>query len=354
MSSQYDQKRIHNRIQSLEESDLSDQNIEDLKSFRRDYELSDKAPATALAVIDAFKRMSSLIDFDLRDAEKEDLEELILKVNRKEHGDYAARTVADDRAAVQTFYSWYLDRESPEICDFIKCKARESELPKLDPEELLKVSEAEKIIDACMNQRDRAMLGLLWDSGMRTKEIMELEWRDIKVDEDGMMQVHVRNGKNGPRRIHLYESVPLITAWLDEYPEPEPEDPLWIDLRWPSKKQKVGQRALYKQIKEARKRTEGIPDRRRSNPHAWRKARATFMAAQGMNLPAANKLFGWARGSTVFKKYIWLAETDLENTMREIYGLEPKKQEQKFIGENLEEYQKAPEVSREELLVAGT
>ena len=354
MSSNYDQKRVGSRLQDLEETSLSKQNVQDLKAFARDYELENYAPATPLAVIDAFKRIADLVEFDLRDAEKEQVEDLVLKINREEHGDYAARTLADDRAAIQTFYSWYLDTKSPEICDFIRCKARPSELPKLDPEELLNVEEAEKIIDACMNPRDRAMLGLLWDSGMRTKEIMELEWRDIKVDQDGMLHLHIRNGKNGPRRIYLYESVPLVTAWLDNYPDPQPEDPLWIDLRWPSKKQKVGQRALYKQIKEARKRTEGIPDRRRSNPHAWRKARATFMAAQGMNLPAANKFFGWARGSTVFKKYIWLAETDLENTMREIYGLDPKKKEQKFIGENLKEYQGKAKVEREPMLLAGT
>lgn len=340
---EYNTKKLQNRIKSFEESNLSQQNIEDLKDFRRDYELQDYSPSTALTVLDAFKRMAPLIDFDLRDASKEDLEELVLKVNRKEHGDYSARTIADDRAAIQTFYAWYLDEEAPDITDFVKCSVRPSKVEPIDPEELLKVSEAEKIISACMNPRDRAMLGLLWDSGMRTKEIMDLEWRDIKIQDQGIMQVHVRNGKNGPRRIYLYESVPLVLSWLEEYPDPKPRDPMWIDLRWPQNKSKVGKRALSKQVTEASKRAD-IPSRRRTNPHAWRKSRATDMAAKGMNLPAANKMFGWARGSTVFKKYIWLAETDLENTMREMYDLSPKAEEQKMLGENLPEYnQKAPE-----------
>jgi len=356
MSSRYDKRKVRNRLESLE-GELSEQNIEDLRSFARDYQLDDYSDSTVLAVLDAFKRMSCLIDFDLRGAEKTQLEDLVLKLNDNEHSkgkdDYAARTIADDRAAIQTFYSWYLDQESPEICDFIRCKARPSKLDPADPEELLRVREAEEIIDSCLNPRDRCMLGLLWDSGMRVKEIMALEWRDIKVDEDGMMRVHVRNGKNEPRRIYLYESVPLVTAWLDAYPDAEPDDPLWIDLRWPRKKKRVQKRALAKQIKEARERAEGVPERRSTCPKYWRKARATHMAGRGMNIPAANKLFGWAKGSDVFKKYIWLAEVDLENTMREMYGLERKKKKQKFIGENLEEYENKSSVDRKPIMVSS-
>ena len=136
----------------------------------------------------------------------------------------------------------------------------------------------------------------------------------------------------------MYECVPLVSNWLDEYPSPEPEDPLWVDLRYPEKKKGIGKRALAKQVAEARKRIQ-LPQRKKTNPHAWRKARATEMAARGMNIPAANKFFGWARGSDVFKRYIWLAETDLENTIREMYGLRRRKKEQQFIGENLPEYQ---------------
>lgn len=363
MVSKYDKVKIRNRLQDLEEIGFSEQNLKDLKSFTRDYQLDEKSEATPLAILDCFKRIAPLIDFDLRDASKRQVEDLVLAINAGEHEgvewrkeSYSPHTLADDRSAIQTFYSWYLDEESPDICDFIRCKAKKSELDPPNPEELLQVSEAEKIIDACMNPRDRCMLGLLWDSGMRVKEIMALEWRDIRIDQDAMMHVHVREGKNGGRHIHLYESVPLITAWLDEYPggAPDPEDPLWIDLRWPEKKSKVGKRAVAKQIKEARERvSDEIPDIRRSCPKFWRKARATDMAKKGMNLPAANKMFGWVRESIVFKKYIWLAEVDLENTMRKMYGLEPIEQNQKFIGENLPEYQDV-EMPKKQMMAAET
>jgi integrase len=173
---------------------------------------------------------------------------------------------------------------------------------------------------------------------MRRKEIAEIRWKDVIVQEGGMMKIHVRNGKNGPRTVYIYESVPLVDKWLDEYPDPSPDDSLWIDTRSHMPNREVNARALSDIVSKARENS-CISDRRKTNLHAWRKARASDMAAKGMNQPAMEDYFGWCRGSRMPRIYIELAEVDLENQVRDIYGLDRKRKQQKFIGENLEEYQ---------------
>jgi hypothetical protein len=83
-----------------------------------------------------------------------------------------------------------------------------------------------------------------------------------------------------------------------------------------------------------------LPDQIKTNPHAWRKARATDLAGKGMSQANLELWFGWSPGSDKAKFYIFLSQQDLEGAFRRMYpGLDdPVDDSQKFLGENIPEY----------------
>ena len=340
----YNDRTIRNSIQKIKTSELSERNTEVVLSTVRKMKLDKAELDTVRSFLSCMKRLAPVIDFDLRDASREDIEDLALVINNEsdplygaDYGSYAAWTHADDKSAVQTVFK-YMDREYECLFKDIRLTPKASERDELDPEQLISASEAEKLIESVEHPRDRCFLGLLWDTGMRRKEIGALKWKDVVPMEDGLIKIHVREGKNGARTVFVYESVPLIDNWLTHFPRAEPEDSLWIDKRCTRKKKEVGYRALEGIVENARENA-AIPGRRKTNLHAWRKARATNMAANGMNQPAMERFFGWVAGSRMPRIYIKLASVDLENQVRDLYDLSRKRKKQKFIGENLEEYE---------------
>lgn len=74
-------------------------------------------------------------------------------------------------------------------------------------------------------------------------------------------------------------------------------------------------------MRRIRKKTD-IPDRIKTNPHAFRKGRATYLAAQGMNQAQLCEFGGWVQGSGEVAVYIRMAESDVEQGIREISGIQ--------------------------------
>jgi len=346
MSKKYDSARIENILdyfRCLE--DFSSENVEAVEESVRNMKLEECEPDTISAYLQRLKAVAPLIDFELYNASREQLEELALTINQEDHpdygleeGEYSEWSRAGHKSSIQTFFKYFFDDDKEHLFQNIRLTPKSSDRPTVDPEQLIDTLEAEKMLASVSHPRDKAFLALLWDTGMRRKEISCLKWKDIVFQEDGTLKVHVREGKNGPRRLFLYESVPWIASWFEEYPEPEAEDSLWIDLRNHMPKRQISAKCLADIVSKAREKAD-IPERRKTNLHAWRKARATDLAAKGMNVPAMEQHFGWANGSRMPRIYIQLADVDLENQMRDLYDLEKKKKNYDILGENLEEIQ---------------
>ncbi|HJU25719.1 MAG TPA: tyrosine-type recombinase/integrase, partial [Rhodanobacteraceae bacterium] len=72
--------------------------------------------------------------------------------------------------------------------------------------------------------RDRALLELLYSSGLRVSELTNVHWRDLDLDE-GMLRVI--SGKGGKTRLVPVGSRALAALHaLREQDQPRPEDPL--------------------------------------------------------------------------------------------------------------------------------
>src|SRR3989338_11320831 len=77
--------------------------------------------------------------------------------------------------------------------------------------------EMTKVLTACKSQRDRALLSLLHETGVRTGEILRLQIKDI-IRIDKFMRIRVA-GKTGERRVVVVSSVPYICRYLETHPD---------------------------------------------------------------------------------------------------------------------------------------
>jgi integrase len=316
---------LEETLTPIQKSNLSEENKKTLMEFRKNLLAQGLSKHRIGSHTRSFRRIDHLIDFNLENAEKEDLKDLAAKINQNDikEEDYSIWTLNETRKSIRRFYQWHTDSENPEIVDFLRCHVKKSEQSRTDPDELLSPEQAEKIIDAASNLRDKAFLSVLWDSGARIGEILNLQWRDIRF-KDEMMGVKIREGKTGGRKIYLVESLETLKEWkeyCEEKKNIEAEDHVFTVHRPYSSTEPLKYRSARKQVQACADRTE-VPEYIKTNPHAWRKARATDMASKGMNQPTMNQYFGWSRGSDNPVLYIRLAKRDVENSVKRIYDIE--------------------------------
>jgi len=335
--------RLESLTKRLNNSDeISSSNFQTLQEYKRQELGTTTSANTVEGTLNVFYIMREHINFDLETASEEHLRELVAKINQGQILDreISPWTKLDFKRTLQRYYKWLEDTDNPQRTRFISVYLKKSEKPMVDPDNLVSPRQVEDMINAAKNPRDKALIGLLYDTGMRISELLCLDVGDIKF-RDELMGVHVRHGKNGPRKIYAFESIPLMKNWLKEHPGSSSDEPLFVQLQ-SSNVQGAGSRMSYRSAYNACKcnaERAGLREDLRFNPHGLRRARATEFAKRGMNQPSMNQQFGWVSGSNVPIYYIRLAKRDLENNFRDmIPGLERKNRENKFIGENISLY----------------
>jgi len=265
---------------------------------------------------------------DFNKAAKKDIENVMRKINQM---DYTEWTKRDYRVTLKKFYKWLKGCDEgiypPEV-NWIKTHVSidKQELPNNLPDE----EDAKKMIEAAEHPRDKALIACLYESGCRIGEIASLKISDINFDEYGAHMVV--NGKTGSRRIRLIFSAPILGSWINVHPDKDKSDaPLWIVLGTTknfSKNRKNKDKyhynwsyelkypAITKMLKKTAKKA-GIT--KKINPHAWRHARATFLANK-LTEQQLKHLFGWTQASEMAATYVHLSGRDVDDALLAVYG----------------------------------
>ena len=97
--------------------------------------------------------------------------------------------------------------------------------------DMLTKEEVLKIIDACTNSRDRAIISMLYDGSLRPVDLRQLTWEDIIFDEYGaLIRTSAKTGKE--RAIRLTFSTPYFAQWRTDYPgDPAGSAPVFVTHR---------------------------------------------------------------------------------------------------------------------------
>lgn len=313
---------IHNRkgklegtVKQLQQSNLSERNKELLQEYKYYLEAEKKSVSRVQRYISSFNAMQNSIDFDLDKAERKDLLQLTSKINRNEikEKDLSPYTLAEYRKALKSFYKWHTGEEEPDIVDFITTGVSKRNEPDIQFEELPRPKEVEQIMEAMQNPRDKAFIVLLWECGGRISEVLNLKWKDFTEYED-YCKLKFRNSKTKQRSVPVKECVTLLKNWKNHHKNPEYEE--YIFTRLESLEQ-VSYRGMKKQLDSAVESLD-LPEYKRTNFHAFRKSRATFLASKGWNVFQIMKFFGWDKPETALQ-YIKLAQSNIEEAFLNLY-----------------------------------
>jgi len=161
--------------------------------------------------------------------------------------------------------------------------------------------------------RDRALLELLYGSGLRAGEVVALDWRDVALDQ---RRVHVRSGKGNKDRIvpishpARYALERLAALQATGGGDRGPRRPVFRNRSGA----RLAVRSVGRIVNVAMRRA-GLPP---MNPHALRHRCATHLLDSGADLRSIQDLLGHASLTTT-QKYTHVSLSHLRNTHRRFH-----------------------------------
>ncbi|MEM4883802.1 MAG: tyrosine-type recombinase/integrase [Nitrososphaerota archaeon] len=241
---------------------------------------------------------------------REDLERFFVWLAER----YEISRVDNIKICIKRFYRWFLgkDEKYPEIVSWIK---KTNHKNNLHPSNLLTEDEFRKMLTCCESFRDRAILMILWETGVRVGELASLKVKDVEMRGD-MALISV-SGKTGVRKLPVILAFPDLMMWLRNHPNPKPDNPLFVRVRG-RKLEPLLESGIEHVVKKIARKA-GIE--KRIYPHLLRHSRATQLA-QRLREPILRQFFGWSPGSRTPQIYIHLSAADLVNNYRELLGFE--------------------------------
>ncbi|MDO8339561.1 MAG: tyrosine-type recombinase/integrase, partial [Candidatus Burarchaeum sp.] len=157
-------------------------------------------------------------------ASKLDIQNVVAKIEMQER--YSEWTKYDFKVILKKFYKWHKgnDESYPDEVRWIKPRIRNGK--KVLPDNLLSEDDVKNMAEAANHPRDKAFVMVLYESGCRISELLDLKVRNVQFDEFGaILRV---SGKTGDRRVRIVSSAPLLASWLDIHPDrSNSEAPFW-------------------------------------------------------------------------------------------------------------------------------
>lgn len=193
-----------------------------------------------------------------------------------------------------------------------------------DPNEEITADELDALLDAAANPRDKALVAILADTGLRIGAVLSLQM--CHVDFDGRRATLTVNedanvkGDSGPKPVTWSRG--YIANWIDVHPRPEtPNAALIHNLRrWDDGDDAaLSQQYAGRIISEIAERA-GL-DSDRIEPHLFRATSISRWIREDMGEQAIKHRTGWAKDSRMFETYSRVTDEEMNDVVFEHYGI---------------------------------
>jgi len=223
--------------------------------------------------------------------------------------DYAPNTKSDLRLMLKILWkvaNGYHQLDRPSEVHWIKIGVarKDRKHPKLISEDelgrMLKVA----------GVRDRAIISLLYECGLRPSELVALKKSDLEFVKEGV-RVHIPEGtKTGARDILAAGNAePALANWISAHPIKKPDAPLFPAEYGTGNFRQMGIETLNKMVRTAAKRA-GIA--RRVKTYDFRHTAATINA-KFFSEAQLRKYMGWTQDSTMAAVYVDMSGRDTDD-----------------------------------------
>ncbi|MEW5859463.1 MAG: site-specific integrase [Cyanobacteriota bacterium] len=260
-------------------------------------------PARCLKYLNILKQLSAWLGKPFAEVSQQDMEGLIVGLESDQFKSLEGRpfspaTKADIKKAIKKFWKWKdgNNRVYPDLVAWIDSSDQLKDVPALSRAEI------EQMIDQTASIRDKALLMVLFDSGARVEELLNVRLKPEHLfwkAETGCYMVRLEYSKTKPRTISLPLSTRLLKAWLEVHPAKSNSQAQLFPLSYGNLRMLVhrnGKRVLGKRV----------------TPHMLRHSSATFYANKLKNRYKLCYRYGWAMSSNMVDRYL-----DREGLMEE-------------------------------------
>ncbi|MGA1372755.1 MAG: tyrosine-type recombinase/integrase [Pseudomonadales bacterium] len=214
---------------------------------------------------------------------------------------------------VRAYLNWYADEyASKDWNPLAKVKAPKRPKERVVP---LTLANFQRLLDSCESRtfagdRDRALLYLLLDTGVRHQEATDLKVADVNLQSG---QVLIRQGKGQKARVVFIglRTKRSLMAYLRHRGTIKDDDSLWVSVTGKS----LSKTGLRQIVRRAADRA-GIPE---PGMHSFRRAFAVNSLRNGMDVVTLQRLMGHADLS-VIDRYLALLDEDLQRA-HDRYGV---------------------------------
>ncbi|UGV40259.1 tyrosine-type recombinase/integrase [Methanococcoides orientis] len=312
-------------MERLKNADIGEDNIDLIERFVLACRREGLAKTTLIWYVDYSKRTAEYlrtIDIEKRldQLDQDDFDRLLIYLEDEKN--LTAGGIRNHKKLIKKLFRWAYDGEPPKWIAQMTLKAIETPV---QPSDLLTRDELDKLLDYCNHPRDKALIAVLADSGMRIGALASCRIKNVEFNQYGAILYISKTSKSkkstAAKGIPITWSTGYLNQWLSVHPFKEDHDaPLWVTLdknRTPLSYKtartiivKIGGRAGIKKP---------------VNPHSFRHLAITNWILDGLNEQEIKHRAGWSRGSTqMFKIYANFTDNEINDRIFEKYGLKTK------------------------------
>ena len=254
---------------------------------------------------------------------------------RRITGPLSQDTKRDYIVFLKRFYLWAIDEG---YCNLSADKIKKIKPPAANKatktaEQMLTKDEVMRMIKACNGEtgtRDKAMLSVLYEAGLRINELAGLQWSDLKF-EGPFIKINVCSKTGIPRYVPLTASREYLSAWRDAYPDglPEGDKPVFVTTL----RTVVNERGLrvrrdtYKTLTYAftKNHIQRIAARanieKKVTCHLFRHSRATALLQDGYPESTIKMMLWGSLSSDMLSHYAHLCNNDVDAVVARASGI---------------------------------
>jgi len=312
--------KFANQLSKLDTADIDERDREAIHEFVRAVDArGDVNRGTMTSNLNRLRLSAERSDVPLVEMDKKDVDSLIFSL-KHERG-LSDGTLRNYRKALRKFYrergeGWYDD-----------IKIGSSPKTSVDPDELLTDEEIDELLDACSNPRDKAMIALLADAGLRIGAVASLRIRDLDLTgQAGYVSINENaNVKGASGTIPITWSEGYVAGYLNVHPRRDDPNAALIHKSRAWHGEDDGDGAMTYQYLSGRVKMvadEAGIDRDRVNTHNFRKSAISRWIREGMSEQAIKHRACWDVDTDQIKVYSGVKDEELNAQILDHYGIE--------------------------------
>jgi len=251
-------------------------------------------------------------DFDV--VNREDIESLVAELRSKE---YSNSSLVDFNITIKKFYNWlkqYPPKQYPAEVRWLSTAKKDEQ--SRDPSEDLTIDEISKLADVAEHVRDKSLLWVLYETGARIGELLQIRIKDVRFDKLASVRIWGEKVKKW-REVPLIQARADLATWLDVHPlRNDPDSYLWISIGTKNHNKPLAYGSVTRMLGILAEKS-GI--KKPINPHSFRHSRLSFLGDYLTDAQLGD-FAGWQPGSKMTRVYVRPKMT--KSAVLGIYGVQ--------------------------------